>query len=65
MLNSKVGLIAYWIEKEISEVEDRNEETIRNVMQGGKKNINRIKIRGTEKLQCTFVASRVTATQRS
>lgn len=40
MLNSKVGLIAYWIEKEISEVEGRNEETIRNVMQGGKKKIS-------------------------
>lgn len=34
MITSGAGLIAYWIEKRIGEVEDRFEEVIRNVMQG-------------------------------
>lgn len=36
MKNSRTGLTAYWIEKRISEVEERFEELIRNVIQGDK-----------------------------
>lgn len=43
MKNSRKGLTAYWIEKRISEVEERFGEIIRNVIQGEKReNINKV-----------------------
>lgn len=51
MKNSGAGLIAYWIEKGINEVEERFEEIIRNVLQGDKREKISIKHRRrTEKV---------------